>query len=125
MLLGSVVLSLIPALSSVRRLREGRVALAEARSSLLDADAGAASDAFARARLAFTDASGNANNVLTDLPSMLPLLGRTYEALRTLAGSGRQIAVAGEQVAGAVGSLPGGPAALGPHHGRLPLGRYE
>ncbi len=124
LLVCSLILALIPALGSVQHLQRGRAELSHARAQLLDARVSAASEAFDQGLVSFRRASSDANNALTQIPAAIPLLGRSFDALRTLAEVGEQLAATGADLTRAVASLPGGPSALGPRRGRLPLDVY-
>ncbi|HEX9124079.1 MAG TPA: DUF4012 domain-containing protein [Actinomycetota bacterium] len=123
-LIAVTVVSLIPVLGAVRHLQQGRSALTRAESALLDGDADAADRAFSDAAEEFTTASTSASNFLTAVPAAIPLLGRSYDAIRTVAEVGSAVTRAGSMIADRVAALPGGVSALGPQDGRLPLRAY-
>lgn len=120
-LAGISLLALLPALNAKGHLERGRTALAKAQSLLLKGDLGAAGDAFGQAEREFHAAASDANSPLVSVPSYIPFLGRTPDAMRALADIGVRISTAGGDVTAEIAALPGGLEALAPHDGRIPL----
>src|SRR5439155_19769647 len=59
------------------------------------------------------------------IESLVPLLGRTPDALRALSDIGATVSEAGASVSGAIANLPRGLDALAPTRGQIPLGVME
>jgi hypothetical protein len=114
-------LSLIPAFAIRRQFEEGRDHLTSAQASLLAGDVDAAAASFATARAAFRDAGSHPLGFLLRLEGHLPFVGRTPDALLSLATIGETIAAAGEGVALDLVALPGGLSSLGLRDGRIPI----
>jgi hypothetical protein len=114
-------LSLIPAFAIRRQFEEGRDHLTSAQASLLAGDVDAAAASFATARAAFRDAGSHPLGFLLRLEGHLPFVGRTPDALLSLATIGETIAAAGEGVARDLVALPGGLSSLGLRDGRIPI----
>src|SRR3990170_3845937 len=111
----------IPAFGAVRHLEAGRDHLSRARSLVLDGDVGGAAEAFGRARSEFQMADADANGPLLDLLALLPVAGRTPDALRHLTKAAEEVAEAGSIASREIAALPGGLSSLGVSNGRLPL----
>jgi hypothetical protein len=109
---------MLPARAS---LVEARQALLAGRDRLADGDAGAARREFARAEAAFDEAGSRLDGPLVRLAALVPILGRTPDAVIAIADAGELVARAAEGVAGATEQLPGGVAALAPRNGTIPL----
>lgn len=116
-----VALASISAIRAVRHLEAGRDALSDARSLVLDGDVEGAVDAFGRARSAFRSANSDANGPLLDVLAILPVVGRTPDALRHLTAAAVQVAEAGSIASEEIAALPDGLSSLGVSNGRLPL----
>ncbi len=114
-------LASIPALGAARHLDDGRATLAHARSLLLSGDVDAAVDAFARARSDFASADADANGPLVDVVALVPLAGRTPDALRHLTNAAEEVAEAGWLATKEIAALPGGLSSLSLSQGTLPL----
>jgi Protein of unknown function (DUF4012) len=114
-------LASIPALGAARHLEDGRVTLARARSLLLGGDVDAAVDAFARARSDFAHADADANGPLVDLLALVPVAGRTPDALRHLTNAAEEVAEAGWLATREIAALPGGLSSMSLSQGALPL----
>jgi hypothetical protein len=100
----------------------GRDSLEQARALLLNGNVQEAQARFAAAHTDFTKAVTSAANPLIRIESLVPLLGRTPDAVRTLADIGATVSGAGQSISGAVAKLPGGLDALAPKRGQIPLG---
>jgi hypothetical protein len=103
----------------------GREALEGARESLLSSQPDLAERDFALAEAAFVQAHGYARNPLLRVASWLPVLGRTPDTAAGLATAGREVALAGKELAGSIANLPDGLASLGPRNGRIPIESYQ
>jgi Protein of unknown function (DUF4012) len=121
LLAGLAALSLIPALSARDALEAGQGELVRARGLLLSDDAEGAGRAFDQAQADFLRATGDAGNPLLRLEGLIPLAGRTPDAVRTLADIGLRVAAAGKDLSEAISRLPGGLASLAPSGGRIPI----
>jgi hypothetical protein len=115
------VLSVFPAWSLGDRVERGREFLLKAQASLLEGDAEAAADAFTRARAEFDAAEGQSGNALLRAEASVPFLGRTPDALLSLAEIGRDMSEAGLGVSGGLAALPLGLSSLGLSDGRIPI----
>jgi hypothetical protein len=104
---------------------EGRDAIRAGRDALLEGDAGRAREAFARGETAFEEAEGRLGNPLTRLASLVPVVGRTPDAVTAAAEAGVLVTRAGRVISGAVEELPGGAAALAPREGMIPLDPFR
>ena len=111
----------IPAVGAVRYLEAGRDHLSRARSLVLDGDVDGAVEAFGLARSEFRMADADANGPLLDVVALLPIVGRTPDALRHLTRAAEQVAEAGSIASREIAALPGGLSSLGISNGRLPL----
>jgi hypothetical protein len=109
---------MLPARAS---LVEAREALLAGRGRLSEGDAGAARREFDRAERAFEEARGRLDSPLVRLAALVPILGRTPDAVTTIAEAGDLVARAAGAAAGAAEGLPGGVAALAPRNGTIPL----
>ncbi|MDP9243428.1 MAG: hypothetical protein M3O84_09700, partial [Actinomycetota bacterium] len=118
---GLAALSLIPATAARRSMVAGRDSLGQARALLLKGSVQEAQAKFASAHADFTDAVASAANPLIRIESLVPLLGRTPDAVRALADIGTTISRAGQSISGAVANLPGGLDAIAPTRGQIPL----
>lgn len=121
LLAGLAALSLIPALSAHSALEAGQGELVRARGLLLSDDAEGAGRAFDQAQADFLRATGDAGNPLLRLEGLIPLAGRTPDAVRTLADIGLRGVAAGKELSEAISRLPGGLASLAPSGGRIPI----
>lgn len=81
----------------------------------------AARAAFERAQVSFDEAAGYGRSPVLRATGLVPLLGRSTDALVVLAQAGERTAAAGADLAGALADLPGGLQALAPRGGRLPV----
>jgi hypothetical protein len=115
------VVALIPALEAGTRLREARTSMQAARSSLLEGEAAAAQKAFGEAHADLLQARSAVGNPVLRLFGFLPVVGRSPDATRALVEAGIRVSEAGMTLADAAKELPGGPAALAPRDGRIPL----
>jgi len=114
-------LSIIPALSAKTHLQHGRDTLSKAQSALLNGDLPAADKGFADAEAEFRAAAGEGNSPLMRIPALIPLIGRTPDAIRTIADIGVRLSASGGEVTRAIAKLPGGLDALAPHDGTIPV----
>jgi hypothetical protein len=121
LVLGGGALSLIPAFAIRRQFEVGKDHLIRAQASLLAGDLDAAAASFASARTAFQDAAGHPGRFLLRLEGYVPFLGRTPDALLSLATIGETVAGAGEDVARDLAALPQGLSSLGLRDGRIPI----
>jgi hypothetical protein len=121
LVLGGGALSLIPAFAIRRQFEVGKDHLIRAQASLLAGDLDAAAVSFATARAAFREAEGHPGRFLLRLEGYVPFLGRTPDALLSLATIGEAVAGAGEDVARELAALPQGLSALGLRGGRIPI----
>ncbi len=115
------MLSLIPASSAKGHLEAGKDALSKAQTALLDGDLVEAADGFEAAQAEFEAAASAGNNPLLHIPALLPLIGRTPDAVRTLSDIGVRLSSSGASVTRAIAALPGGLDALSPRDGRIPV----
>jgi hypothetical protein len=100
---------------------EARDALQDGRDSLASGDAGEAMARFEAGRQAFEEAGSRLANPLTRLVSVVPILGRTPDAAGGIAEAGSLVARAGAALTAGLQTLPGGPSALAPDEGTVPL----
>src|SRR5688500_2684148 len=107
-------LSWFPARAAGDRLGEGRAARGRGRHLRAAGDAEGARHAFGLASDEFRDADGETRNPLIRLGGLVPLVGRSYDAIGTLARIGGRSAIAGEKLAAALNELPGGIGSLAP-----------
>ncbi|HUF58890.1 MAG TPA: DUF4012 domain-containing protein [Actinomycetota bacterium] len=114
-------LSWFPARAAGDHLEAGRAALMQGRDLLAAGDALAARRAFSVAAREFRDADRETRNPLIRFGGLVPLAGRSYDAIGTLAGIGGRTATAGEGLAVALTELPGGLGSLAPSGGRIPV----
>jgi hypothetical protein len=120
-LIGLAGLSWSPARAAGDRLEAGRAALVRARDLLATGDAEGARGAFGLAAGDFRAAGREAGHPLMRLGGMVPIVGRTYDAIGTLATIGGRTAAAGETLTAALVDLPGGLGSLAPRGGRIPV----
>jgi hypothetical protein len=109
---------MLPARAS---LEEARDALQDGRDALASGDAGEALARFEAGRKAFEEAGSRLANPLTQLVSVVPILGRTPDAAGGIADAGSLVARAGAVLTAGLETLPGGPRALAPDEGTIPL----
>jgi hypothetical protein len=121
-LIALALLSVFPALSLRDRVERGREMLVKAQSALVKGDAKTAVADFAQARAEFDAAAGQSGNVLIRAGGLVPFLGRTPDALLSLAEIGRNVSQAGLEVSRGLESLPLGLSSLGLSDGRIPIG---
>jgi hypothetical protein len=114
-------LSLIPAAAARREMIAGRSDLGDARALLLKGDVEEARAKFAAANEHFDAAVGSAGNPLIVIESFVPFLGRTPDAVRSLADVGATVSSAGGAISGAIADLRGGIDALAPTRGRIAI----
>jgi len=109
---------LVPARS---HLADARDMMRAGRDALVDGEPAVAGDRFRSAEAAFARAGETASNPLTDLAGLIPIVGRTPDAVEAVARSGEIVARAGQALSTALEDLPGGVASLAPRDGVLPL----
>lgn len=119
------VLSIPPALAIKRHFDRGKELLTKAQDALLDERLPEAADAFAGARKEFEEAEGHPLAFALRVDGVLPFVGRSGDALLSLARIGDDVATAGEVVAARAEQLPNGFASLGLTGGRIPIDRVE
>jgi hypothetical protein len=106
-------------------LQEGRTALLSARTALTQGDLSAAGRSFAEAEAAFGRAAGQLGNPLTTIAGLIPILGRTPDAVSNMADAGGLVARAGRELAEGTEELPGGLGSLAPTGGVIDLRSYQ
>jgi hypothetical protein len=117
-----VGISLIPAYLAGKSLERGRDSVNSGKRALLSLQEGSnAAEAFAVAEASFREASRWADNPFIRLEGLIPILGRTPDAIGRLARAGERIAVAGSALSEGVSALPGGLPGLAPRDGRIPV----
>ena len=109
------------AIRAAGHLETGRDSLSQARTLVLDGDMDGATEAFEQARSEFRRAAGDANGPVLDLLGLIPLAGRTPDALRHLTSAAEEVAEAGALASSEIGALPNGLSSLGVSRGRLPV----
>ena len=114
-------LSWFPARAAADRLEEGRAAMARGIDLLSAGNTQGAHRGFARASEEFLAASREAEHPLIRLGGLVPLAGRSYDAIGTLARIGERTAAAGERITTALTEIPGGLGSLAPRDGRIPV----
>jgi Protein of unknown function (DUF4012) len=120
-LIGLVGLSWFPARAAADRLEAGRAALLRGRDLLAAGNAEGARHAFGQAVGEFRGAARETEHPLIRLGGLVPLAGRNYDAIETLATIGRRMATAGGELSRALTDLPGGLGSLAPSGGRIPI----
>jgi hypothetical protein len=118
---GLAALSWLPASAARARLDAGRTELVRGGEQLASGDADGARLAFERAASAFRAAGEHADHPLMRLGGLVPLAGRSYDAIGALAAVGEGMAAAGSELARGVAGLPDGLASLAPSRGRVPV----
>src|ERR687891_866249 len=106
-------------------LQEGRTGLLSARTALTEGDVAAAGRSFAEAEAAFGRASGQLGNPLTTIAGLMPILGRTPDAISNMADAGGLVARAGRELAEGTEGLRGGLGSLAPIGSVIDLRSYE
>ncbi len=114
-------LAVIPGLSAREHLERGRDGLANAQSALEKGDLPRAMQEFDAARREFDGAKADGDNLLMRIPALIPLVGRTPDAVRTFADIGLRLASAGVALTDELDRLPGGMDALAPEDRRIPI----
>jgi hypothetical protein len=127
--LGAVAIVLIAGAVSAAQtyghLTQGRGAMAAGRSDLVAGNAAAAQGEFADAQTDFRAAVSAANAPWLRAIGLVPVAGRTPDAIAAIADAGLQTARAGTAIADALATLPDGLASLAPAGGRVPLERID
>ena len=118
--LGALVgLGLIPAFAARSSLVEGREHIETARDALAQGDTETAAERFEQSAVSFIKAADQARNPVLRLFGLIPIAGRTPDAVLALAESGGEVARAGVVVADALSEIPGGFSALAPQGGTI------
>ena len=120
-----VGLGMIPAFAARSSLIEGRQHIQAARSALAGGDVSAAAERFERSATSFIQATDQARNPVLRLFGLLPVAGRTPDAVLALAEAGSEVARAGVEVTDALSEIPGGFSALSPRGGAIAAGPLE
>jgi Protein of unknown function (DUF4012) len=121
----AVALGFILMLPARVPLLQGQTAIERGRILLLRGDLEGASLAFRRAKELFGEADDRLGNPLTRLAGVVPLLGRTPDAVVAGTSAGALAAEAGMTLADAVEAVPGGPAGLAPRDGAMDVAALE
>lgn len=111
----------IGSLAARRHLEEGRDRLEAGRTALRNWDIDGASSAFADAGAAFRAAEADTSAPWYGLAGMIPLLGRTTDAVAAISGAGAKTADAASTITAALADVPGGLGGLAPREGAIPL----
>jgi hypothetical protein len=122
-LAGIVALGYFPMSSARTHLLAGKRSLEQGKAYLLAGRPTRAERSFTAAQDSFLRASRALASPLLQLTRWTPIVGRTPDAVVAMARAGELVALAGQELAGAVEDLPGGLAALSPRHGAFPAGR--
>jgi hypothetical protein len=115
------LLSIPSAIGAASGLLDARADLLTGREALISGDVTSAERAFGRAQESFAGARGDMGNPAVRVISWLPLLGRTPDAVTSIAEAGELVAQAGLELARSGEGLPGQVSALAPRDGRIPL----
>jgi hypothetical protein len=115
------LLSIPPAIGAGSALLDARADLLIGREALVSGEVKPAQRAFARARESFSGARDDMSNPAVRVLSWLPLLGRTPDAVTSVAEAGELVAEAGLELVRSGQGLPGQVSALAPRNGRIPL----
>jgi hypothetical protein len=115
------ILAVFPALETRGLLADAASSMRTGRTTLLDGKAGKAEKAFADAHAGFLEARSSVRHPLIRLFGFLPIVGRSPDATTAVVEAAVRVADAGRILAAAVKDLPGGPAALAPEDGAIPL----
>jgi hypothetical protein len=121
---GLFVLLLLRAAGPVRRdLERARSALEHGRDQLLAGYAMAAAASFEEGRELFSNAAHASRGPVLQVTALLPIAGRTIDAVRGIAEAGTRTAEGANVLATALANVPGGPAGLAPSNGVLHIER--
>lgn len=101
-------------------LEAGRAALGRGRNTLTTGNAAGAEAEFARASTAFRAAAHEARSPWLTIAALIPVAGRTPDAVRAVADAGVQTAEAATELASAIANMPGGLGALAPTAAGIP-----
>jgi hypothetical protein len=127
--LGLVALALaacaVSAALTYGHLTRGRGSLSAGRSDLVAGDAASALREFAAAEAEFRAAQDAAGAPWLRAAGLMPVAGRTPDAIAAIADAGLSTARAGTAVADAVAALPDGLASLAPAGGQVPVERID
>ena len=122
---GLLALSLLGTGRDVRDdLLEGRSMMERGRSELAAGDATGASASFRAGRELFARAEDRANGLVVRAVGWLPIIGRTSDAVTTVAESAVFAADAAIVLADAAGEIPDGLTGLAPTDGRIDIDRF-
>ena len=111
-------LTLLAAVGVRTDLVRGGEELQAGKRSLAAGDLGRATDSFHTAEATFAEAHAEAASGLARFVRLVPILGRNLDVAAGTAIAGRELALAGAQLAGAVEGLPDGIGSLAPTQGR-------
>ncbi len=114
-------LTLVASLGVRSDLKRGADELKAGKRSLADGDLARATDAFAGAGATFATAEDRASGGLARAMRVVPILGRNLDVAAGTATAGRELSLAGSQLAGAVDGLPHGIGSLAPRDGTIPV----
>jgi len=115
------IASAVAALGMRGHLEAGKNDLTQAQSLLLAGKLDQAVQAFGRARDEFSRAGREPGAFALRADAVVPVMGRTPDALLSLVRIGLDVSTAGGDLARRVAALPGGLSALGPKDGRIPI----
>jgi hypothetical protein len=115
------VLALFPALQAGQLLKEARSSLLMARGALLRGSTEEAERGFEQARTKLDQAKDEVTNPFLRFTGFLPVIGRSPDATTAVIESALDVTEAGVELTGGLEGLAGGPAALAPRNGRIPL----
>jgi hypothetical protein len=118
------LLALGPASRARADLLAGRQSLVEARDRLAAGDVNQAVLGFRIARQRFAQAAEATSSPPLRLLGVLPVLGRTPDAVRQMSEGGQLIAQAGVDISDELAHLPNGISSLAPSDGVFPVTRY-
>ena len=113
-----------PASRARADLLAGRRSLVQARDHLAAGDLSPAVVSFRSAREQFARAANEASSPAIKVAGLIPILGRTPDAVRQMSEGGQLIAQAGVDISEEIAGLPDGAAALAPSNGAFPVERY-
>jgi hypothetical protein len=113
-----------PASRARADLMAGRTSLIEGRNRLAAGDLRSAAVSFRAAREQFARAANEASSPAIKVAGLVPILGRTPDAVRQMSEGGQLIAQAGVDISEEISGLPEGVATLAPSDGVFPVDRY-
>jgi hypothetical protein len=119
---GLLALSLVGSMGAVRDdLALGRASMERGRDELLAGDTQAAAASFREGRQLFAGADARSSGPAVRAIGWLPIVGRTSDAVRAVAGSAVTAADAAIVLTDAAAAVPGGLAGLAPTGGSIPI----